>query len=244
MDLRGVRYIKQSNNRKIGGQSSRSLDAIYIAIKQSCLDCPLKSVDGVKRGCWAEVERTGMVNMRLEKEAEGMDRRDIGREVAKGIDAAWPNGVPEGQMLRLPVSGDLSTPSALAPVAPAISRWLDRGGSVVWGYTHGWRRTKRSMWGRASVLASVEHIDDVKRARKRGFAAAMVVDAFKNGRKAWVEGDVRVIPCPEQTSGVTCDKCRLCFDDKKLRSRNAIVAFEAHGLTKKRALKVLQEANA
>lgn len=250
--LRGVRYIPRSGNSKIGGQKSNALDAIYIAIGPSCLDCPFKSIpskDGdagqkpVKQGCWAEVERVGMLNMRLEQEAmeDGMDRRALGREVARAIRASWPRGIPKGQRLRLPVSGDLSTPSAIKPVAAAVDDWLDRGGAGVWGYTHGWRRVRREAWGTVSVLASVETIADAKKAIKRGYAPAIVVADFPNGPRAWFEDELRIIPCPEQTLGVTCDECQLCFNDTALLDRNAVVAFKAHGQTKKRALKVLQE---
>ncbi len=238
-ELHGVRYVRRSGNHKIG--FGKNVDAVYIAIEQSCLDCPFKPVEGVKKGCWATVERVGMLNMRLEKEAKGMDRRAIGREVARSIEEAYVRGVPPGRRLRLPVSGDLSTTSAVAPVARAVSRWMDRGGLGAWGYTHGWRRVKREAWGKVSVLASCETQKEVEQARERGYAVARVVEDFPNGDRAWVdEHGFRNIPCPEQTLGVRCEECQLCFDDRKLYERKVAILFKAHSQIKGRALVVLQ----
>lgn len=241
--LRGVRYVRRSGNRKIGS----GCDAIYIAIEQSCLDCPFKPVDGEKKGCWGTVERVGMLNMALEKEAHGMDRRALGREVARAIEESYVRKVPEGRRLRLPVSGDLATLSAVKPVARAVDKWIGRGGAGVWGYTHGWRRVSREAWGKVSVLASVESASEVAQAMDRGYAVARVVPDFPLGPRAWFEEicgiTYRHIPCPEQTLEVPCSECQLCFDDQKLRERNAVVAFKVHSQIKKRALTVLQEKN-
>lgn len=235
----GVRYVQQSGNRKIGGASSGKLDAVYLAIEQSCLDCPFKPEGGRNNGCWGTVERTGILNSRLQREAAGLDRRALGRQVAKAIDASWPRGVPKGQMMRLPVSGDLSVPSAVRPVASAVNRWIKRGGKGAWGYTHGWRRVSLGDWGPVSVLASVESSEDARKAKLRGYAVARVVKDFPNGDKAFVLDGHRYIPCPEQTRGITCDRCKLCFNEYSLRRRDVGIAFKAHSLVKKRALRVL-----
>lgn len=239
--MRGVRYVRESKNSKIGGDTSNGLDAVYVAIAQSCpTECPFKPVDE-NQGCWATVGRVGLLNSRLEAEAEGMDKRALGREVAKAIDASWPNGVREGQMLRLPVAGDFAVKSAVVPVVASVERWQERGGKGAWGYTHAWRRVDRETWKGVSMLASVETLGEAKQARERGFAPARVVDDFPNGAKAWEEEGIKFIPCPEQTLEVTCDKCKLCFDDRKLIERGAAIAFKAHSQVKKRTLKVLQE---
>lgn len=238
----GVRYVPRSGNGKIGGATSNGLDAVYIAISQSCPNtCPFKPRKGVNRGCWATTGRAGILNSRLQQEAVGMDRRAIGREVAKAIDASWPRGVRPGQMMRLPVAGDLATASSVRPVAAAVKRWKARGGQGAWGYTHAWRTVPRGAWEGVSMLASVETTSDARIAIKRGYAPAKVVAEFPNGERAWDEGGTKFIPCPEQTRGVTCDKCRLCFDDQRLLARRAVIAFRAHSLVKKRTLNVLQE---
>ena len=40
---------------------------------------------------------------------------------------------------------------------------------------------------------------------------------------------VTVVPCPQQTRGVTCRDCGLCRDDERSRSAGPVIAFEAHG---------------
>jgi hypothetical protein len=59
--------------------------------------------------------------------------------------------------------------------------------------------------------------------------------------KAYNLAGVRWIPCPQQTRGVTCDACRLCFDADGLRDRGTGIAFAVHGSSGKRALRVIQE---
>jgi hypothetical protein len=120
-------------------------------------------------------------------------------------------------------------------VADAAERFMSRGGGQAWSYTHAWRRVSRKAWRGVSVLASVETLADAKRAIRRGWATARVVPAFASD-KAWFEGGIRWIPCPAQTrDDVTCDSCRLCWNDDKLRAIGAGVAFEAHGSAKKKA---------
>jgi hypothetical protein len=148
-------------------------------------------------------------------------------------------------MLRLPVIGDMPIRSGVKRIAKACQAWLERGGAGVWGYTHGWRRVPREDWGPASVLASIENVNDLHVAAKQGYACARVVEDFPNGSRAWLETirgvTYRFIPCPEQTSGVTCSECRLCFRDEALKSRNAVIAFKVHSQVSKRALNVLKE---
>ena len=99
----------------------------------------------------------------------------------------------------------------------------------MWTYTHAWRNVSRKSWGRVSVLASCETEADVKAARKRGYAAALVVEKFK-GKRRYKHGKIDVLPCPSMTKkGVTCSDCKLCFDDAGIRERNYAVGFEVHG---------------
>ncbi|CAM6053500.1 unnamed protein product [Sphagnum tenellum] len=102
----------------------------------------------------------------------------------------------------------------------------------VYTYTHAWRKVARSSWGPVSVLASCETIADTKLALKRGYASALVVD-HHNGPNAYMLDGMRVIPCPQQTKGITCDKCRLCTDDQYLKSVSGVIAFAAHGVRTK-----------
>lgn len=53
-----------------------------------------------------------------------------------------------------------------------------------------------------------------------------IVPNFESMPKTTPKGR-RLVPCPEQTDGITCDKCQLCA-----KPRKAIVAFAAHARLK------------
>jgi hypothetical protein len=116
----------------------------------------------------------------------------------------------------------------------AADRYARRGnaprrGKKVWTYTQAWRTVARENWGAiVSVLASVETVRDARAAMARGYAAAVVVAAFELVGAYRIDG-VTVLPCPQQTRGVTCQDCGLCRDDQRLRSAGLVNAFQAHG---------------
>jgi hypothetical protein len=154
------------------------------------------------------------------------------RQEAAGIDALRARG----QGLRIHTSGDCPTPESARIVAGAARRFTGRGGGTAWTYTHAWRRVARSAWRGVSVLASCESAADVQLARRRGYAPAVVVPAFASD-KAWIDPDTgtRMIPCPAQTRGTTCEDCRLCWRADHLYRIGAGIAFEAHGSARKKA---------
>ena len=214
--------VQKSSNEKIGPVSTTYAPTTH------CVDCPMKNA-----GCYAQ---SGMVGMHVRKlDAAARDSHAspsrTARQEARGIDALRARG----QGLRIHTSGDCPTAEAARIVADAADRFMERGGGKAWTYTHAWRRMSRKAWGGVSVLASVETLTDAARAMRKGWAVARVVPHF-SGDKAWTEGGVRWIPCPAQTrDDVTCDSCRLCWNDDKLRSIGAGVAFEAHGSSKRKA---------
>ncbi len=57
-------------------------------------------------------------------------------------------------------------------------------------------------------------------------------------RSSW--NNVSVLASCESLPQAKCTDCRLCFDDKALLARNAVIAFAAHGHATKRALTVVQ----
>jgi hypothetical protein len=214
--------VQKSINAKIGKVSTTYQPTTH------CVDCPMKNY-----GCYAQTGMVAMHTRRLDKAARDSHASPArtARQEARGIDALRARG----QGLRIHTSGDCPTREAAEIVADAAERFMDRGGGPAWTYTHAWRRMPRKAWGAVSVLASVETLADAKRAIRKGWAVARVVPQF-SGDKAWTEDGVRWIPCPAQTrDNVTCESCRLCWDDNKLRAINAGVAFEAHGSAKKKA---------
>lgn len=214
----------KTKNRKIG-----DIAATYLPIKQTCPDsCVLKD-----NGCYAQVGYVGMYMMKLEARFEGVSAYDLVRKEAREIAAFGPKA--KGKPLRLHVSGDARTTKSAILLRDAAKKWDGK----VFTYTHAWRTVPRKAWGKVSVLASCESTGEAKEAMKRGYAPSLTV-AFHPGEKAYMQDGVKIIPCPQQTREVTCDKCRLCMNDTMLRAQNAVISFAVHGVRKKRALLVIQ----
>jgi hypothetical protein len=215
--------VQKSGNAKIGDVSTTYQPTTH------CVDCPLKEA----KACYAMHGSAGIHTRRVNRAAAESHASPLrtAKQEATGIDALKA----QGQGLRIHTSGDCPTNETASVVSNAAERFMARGGGKAWTYTHAWRRVRRASWGGVSVLASVESTKDAKRAARRGYAVARVVAKF-DGPKAWTEDGMRWIPCPAQTrDDVTCDSCRLCWDDSKLRGIGAGIAFEAHGSAHKRA---------
>lgn len=223
-----AKFVEKSSNVKIKGKYECA--ATYAPIKVTCPNsCSLKD-----EGCYAQLSFVGMINRRLEREQEGMSPDQAARLEAKAIRAAFPKGVPQdgptgGRPLRVHVSGDCRTQRAARTVAAACRDYVERGGGPVWSYTHAWRNVPRSAWEGVSTLASVESTEDAHKARKQGYAPAILVDEHEDHR-AYMKDGLRIIPCPAQTfDDKSCVDCRLCFDADRLYKSKGVIAFAAHG---------------
>lgn len=222
MGLRPVFLVLNSGNTKIGPCA-----ATYLPVAQTCpSSCPLKS-----NGCYAEQGHVGMHQRRL---PTGIGPDSLAALEAEEIRSS-ARLVPRGWPLRLHVSGDATTPKRASLLADACRHW--RG--PVWAYTHAWRDVPRAAWGAVSVLASCESLAAAALALDAGYAPALVT-APHASPKAYNANGIRVIPCPNQTRGITCLDCRLCFDSRGLHDRRSAIAFEVHGPGKKRALTVVK----
>ena len=214
-----------TTNKKVG-----DISVTYLPIKQTCPDtCALKD-----NGCYASMGNVGLQVMRLERLADRFKAYDIVRKEAREI-VAYAKQNHNPKPLRLHVSGDARTNKSAKLLATAAKSWQNK----VYSYTHAWKDVKRSSWGNVSVLASVESTSDAKLALKRGYAPAIIVASHASS-KAYVKDGIKIIPCPQQTKDVTCDRCKLCMNDKMLRNQGAAIGFAVHGATKKRALTVIQ----
>lgn len=219
--------VLHSGNSKVG-----DVAATYAPIRQTCPEsCPLRD-----NGCYAQSGNVSFSVRRLERETEGMNGDTVA--VLEGDEIAdLARRAPLGHALRIHVSGDATSDFRAQQLARGAQVWK----GPVWSYTHAWRDVARASWGRVSVLASCETLDDVARARGKGYAAALVVASHPaDGRAYRAPNGVKVIPCPSQTRDVLCTECRLCWNDANLREQNACIAFAVHGATKKRALTVIQ----
>ena len=228
-------FVPKSGNTKIQGKGR--VAATYASIKASCPStCSFKG-----DSCYAQHGKVAMTVRRLDAGAIDKRPETVAREEKNAIDGAFRGGpVPQdgergGRDLRLHVSGDARTRRAAEHLGKAADGWKARGGGDVWTYTHAWRTVRRESWGPSvSVLASIENPADTKRASAQGYAVAMVVGKHLSDKAYTVPGsDVKFVPCVQQTRGVLCTTCRLCFDADRLHKANMGIAFAAHGATQK-----------
>jgi len=210
---------------------------------EECASHP-DNAGGVK--CYAYQGNTAFQNRRLEKLAEVTEATPLSLTTAE---ARMIRGFAEAQShtsgldLRLGVSGEVSGPRGARQLADAAAHWRRQVGGRVWSYTHAWKRILRSSFGVASVLASVDNVSEVARARKRGYVPAIVLKEWHRDSLPFTHKDdpsgTRFIRCPNDTFGMACIECRLCLDDARLRERGMGIAF-ANKRTKKRKLPVIQ----
>jgi hypothetical protein len=237
--MNGAIYVSESGNTKIMG--SKKVDATYVSIKASCpKTCSLMGEE-----CYAQVGHTGIHVHRLDEEAAGLSPLQAARAEANAINNSYKGGsVPQGRDMRLHVSGDSRTLAGSRLINNAVGRWQERGGGIAWSYTHAWQHVPASIWSNVAMLASVSTTEEVAEARQQGYAPAIVVAEHPSERSYYLSGsDTKWIPCPNQTRGVGCSDCRLCFDVARLFQGNYGIAFAAHGVKKnkvKRHLTIVQ----
>lgn len=250
-----VSFQPKSRNRKLGPVDLVPTDArprpvarapfvasTYVSIAATCSSaCPFKD-----NGCFIQHGPTRGLAGKLDTAAHGFSSLEVIREEVRVLDGAFSgrsvplNGANGRLDLRLHVGGDVGSEEGARLLGPAVRRWSARGGGAAWTFTHWWRQISREAWGDISVLASVERPQEIDLALQRGYAAAIVVDAFPSERAFLLPGSTaRIIPCPAETRGTNCVECRLCLDDRKLVGRNAAIAFKAHGPGKKMVTEAL-----
>jgi hypothetical protein len=215
----GATLALRSGNRKTG-----ECAVTYASIASTCPPCTFK--DG--GGCYAQGGRVAITVRMLDDhgataiQAARAEASLIRENAAKAV-----NGHP----LRLHASGDCRTNATARIVSDACAEWP----GPVWCYTHAWRTVDRKAWGNVSVLASIESAEDGRKAIARGYAPALVVHEHPQDGRAFKRAGVTWIPCPEQTRGVQCVDCRLCFNAEALKQRRHGIAFAVHGNSAKRA---------
>lgn len=215
--------VENSKNGKTG-----IVSATYGPIK-SCPDaCPLKN-----NGCYAQLGNVFFTVKRLNKAVEENDAslENIAEFEAKEIDK-----LSGKNPLRLHVSGDCRTNECAKILAAACERYTKKHGQPVWTYTHAWRDIDRSSWGKISVLASCETLEQCKEASAKGYATALLrPEPFQKTIK---ENGLRLVPCKELTKGISCTDCKLCFKDK---AKDRVICFFPHGCKAKEVKKLLEK---
>jgi len=234
-----VKLILNTENRKLLGCA-----VTYVA-QQSCpQECLF-----LNQGCYAEYgPMLWTVTRKLNLLGKDLKPAELARMESEHIILARLDLRAMDRPLRLHGVGDCATDAAARLVAKASARWILTNKAPVWSYTHAWRKVKRESWRNVSILASVETPRDLALAWKRGYAAAMVVPEFPNGPKAFTraiddpwEGlqDFKIVPCPEQTLGIGCRDCKLCFKDQWLHENRIVIGFTPHGVGQKKIRQTL-----
>ena len=210
-----VLAVERSKNDKTG-----LVSATYAPIQSCPGTCPFKD-----KGCYGQKSFCGYHLKKLNNAAREQGKEfalDIALEEARAIRSL------KGKLpLRLHVVGDCKTPSAAKIVADACGDYIKKESQPVWTYTHAWRDIPRKNWGDISVLASCETLEEAHHAMKRGYAASIV--RLKEFNRAFDFQGVRMTPCLEIAKGIKCDKCKLCFNDKKLLENKRVICFFPHG---------------
>lgn len=187
---------------------------------------------GKGEGCYARLGRLAPITARLN--AARATAHQAARAEARAI-RYWAKHAPAGRPLRLHVAGDSATDGTARIVSGAARAWP----GPVWTYTHAWREVARVSWGAVSVFGSIENMRHGRAVLRKGYAPAAIVASHPEDGRAFHAHGVKWIPCPEQTRGVACADCRLCFDAEGLRARKSGVTFAAHGIARARVLRHL-----
>jgi hypothetical protein len=213
-NVTGVSAVEISQNSKIG-----TVSATYVSQSSCSSECVLKN-----NGCYAESGLTKFSTNRVNKSAASVE------ELANN-EAAAIRGLSGYLPLRLHVVGDCKSDDAASTVAAAAADHRAKHQQPVWSYTHAWRGVSRESWGNVSILASCETSEQVKQARSKGFATAMVV-SHHSSPKAHILDGIKVVPCPEQTGrAANCESCKLCWNDAGLKASNVTIAFAIHSVS-------------
>ncbi len=223
-----ITAVEISDNSKTGHVS-----ATYATQATCPTSCKLRG-----EICYAENGFTGFTTRRLNRQAAAnpMHVNAIAKLEANAIET-----LSGKRPLRVHVVGDCSTNKAAKLISNAAAKHTAKHGQKAWSYTHAWREVKRESWGTMSIFASCESVKEIKRARRRGFATAVVVQAFKQD-SAYVDNGEKLIPCPVQTGkSASCSTCQLCMKSDVLFAAKASIAFRPEGNTGEKAKTVLTQ---
>ncbi len=208
---------RDSQNRKLGS----GVRATYREVGPTCpRDCKhLKD-----KSCYALY---GFVNIHSRKSPFAQDDSERLHD--------WLEGLPENKKVRHHVSGDFMDPSGqvdnkyLKSMVESHRRRPDLQG---WVYTHAWKEIDPKYINSTQSLtanASCDSVDDLKQAHKMGWPTTTVVSEKSSSQVIDLDGDtLRIVVCPNQTHGVSCAECMLCFR----KNRKCAVGFRVHGTGK------------
>lgn len=142
---------------------------------------------------------------------------------------ALVNLMPAGRLMRANVSGDVldDTGELDRGYVDALSHVATERPDVdVFTYTHAWRQLSPDLAPNVTVNASTETAAGIEAAAAAGWPTVVTVP--EHDPESLIGQTIagrKVVQCPAQTKGLTCEQCRLCARP----NRKSTVAFVAHG---------------
>jgi len=218
-----VHLTLKSRNEKVGPIPVSTTEA------KSCpSDCPFK-----KSGCYADGGPLALFWGKVSRHEAGVSWGEFCSSVA---------GLPEGQLWRHNQAGDLPSEEGFIDFEAMTELVCSNRGRKGFTYTH--HNMNKGMnaqivqWSNEQGFTvnlsgnNLKHADTLA-ALNIGPVVA-VVDADHPEKSTTPEGR-SVVVCPEQTGKAkSCAECKLC---QKV-NRSVIVAFRAHGVSKKKAIAI------
>jgi|SRR5690625_4915789 len=208
---------RDSGNRKLG----RGVRATYREVGPTC---PQSCEHLQNRSCYALYS---FVNMHAKVSEYSRSDADIIYD--------YVTNLPEGKKLRHHVSGDFMKPGDMIDtnyIDSVLKAHSERPDLKGWTYTHAWERLdskKMNAEKSLCVNASCDSKEEVINAVNSGWPATTVVDEdFESGVININGKNARLVVCPNQTHGISCSECMLCFR----KNRSSVVAFRVHGTGK------------
>jgi hypothetical protein len=221
MNFPSVKMVERSENAKTGPVANT-----FVSQATCPRDCPLRDA-----GCYAQHGPIGLITRGLNRSRDSAAR--AAEREAAAIDALNPHRVLD---LRVHVVGDCRDSRSAALVGGAMARFQARSGRGAWTYTHAWRDIPAVAWQGASVIASCETVEQVREARARGYATALVLP-----RKGAAPKGIKAVACRHEAKGTQCVDCRRCLDAKGLHKRGETVVFHVHGTRFKTVSRMLEK---
>ncbi len=195
------------------GNTKTGHAAVTYRTQDTCpTSCPLMG-----KGCYARGRIFG-IPARLGTE-------DTGEYAAV---RALADTLPEGALFRANVSGDVLDDAGELDqgYADALSHVAQsRPDADVFTYTHAWRKLEPDLAPGVTVNASCESAADIETAAAAGWPTVVTDPGDASSIIGQTIAGRKVVQCPAQTRGLTCEQCRLCARPE----RKSTVAFIVHG---------------
>ena len=210
-----IKVVSQSSNKKTG-----AITQTYSSSNTCPSRCPFKN-----SGCYASSGPCGLVWKKMQNSIKPQDLK------------AYLENIPTTKLLRHNVAGDIAI-EGTSQVNGELLKVLTEAykGHNAYTYTHcELNQDNASLIKEACnkgfiINISCENLEQVKLARVLGLPCVLTCESFEGTSKTIDK--IRFVKCPSYKEGVTCASCQMCA-----KARNFVVVFEAHGTSKKKAIK-------